>query len=66
MDDITYLGSSQYLIDEFKLSIMPKFDMTDLGVLPYFLGLDVYQGDHGIFIIYMLDMLKTFTCTVLR
>ena len=61
MDDIIYMGSSQYLIDEFKLSIMSKFDMIDLGILHYFIGLQVYQGDHGIFISqkkYILNMLK--------
>ena len=41
VDDIIYMGSSQYLIDEFKLSIMSKFDMIDLGILHYFIGLQV-------------------------
>ena len=63
VDDIIYMGSSQYLIDGFKLSMISKFDMIDLGVLHYFLGLEVYQGDHDIFISqkkYTLDMLKKF------
>ena len=62
-DDIIYMGSSQYLIDEFKLSMMSKFDMTNLGILYYFMGLYVYQGDHDIFISqkkYIMDMLKKF------
>ena len=62
-DDIMDMGSSQYLIDEFKLSMMLEFDMTDLGILHDFLGLEVYQGDHGIFISqkkHLLDMLKKF------
>ena len=57
------MGSSQYLIDVFKLSMMSKFDMIDLDVLHYFFGLEVYQGDHNIFISkkkFMLDMLKKF------
>ena len=63
MDDIVYMGSSQYLIDEFKLSMISEFDMTNLGILHYFLGLEVHQGDHGLFISqkkYMLDILKKF------
>ena len=63
VDDIIYMGSSQYLIYEFKLSMMSKFDMTDLGILHYFLGIKVYQGNHGIFISQKkcrLDMLKKF------
>ena len=34
-----------------------------LGVIYYFLGLEVYQGDHGILIIqkvYILDIIKKF------
>ena len=44
------MGSSQYLIDEFKLSMMPDIYMTDLGIFHYFLGLEVCQGEHGILI----------------
>ena len=50
LDDIIYMGSSQYLIDEFKLSMMSEFEMTDLGIVHYFLDLEVYQGNHGKFI----------------
>ena len=63
VDDIIYMGSSQCLIDKFKLSMMSEFNMTDLGILHYFLGLEVYQGGQGIFTSqkkYMLDMLMKF------
>ena len=63
MDDIIYMGSSHYLIDEFKLSMRLEFDMTDLGILHYYFGLEVYQGDHGVLISQkksMLDMLENF------
>ena len=42
---------------------MSEFYMTDLGILHYSLGFEVYLGDHGICISqnkYMLDMLKIF------
>ena len=42
VDDIIYMGSSQYLINEFRLSMVLELDMTDLGILHYFLGLEVY------------------------
>ena len=67
IDGIIYMGSSQYLItfiDELKLSVMMEFNTIDLGGLHYFLGLEVYQHDHGIFIFQkkdMLDMLKKFS-----
>ena len=44
VDDIIYMGLSPYLIYE------SEFDMMDLGKLYYFIGLEVYQVDHGIFI----------------
>ena len=41
--------------------MMSKIDMTNLSVLYYFLGLEFYRGDHGIFIYqHMMDMLKKF------
>ena len=49
VDDIIYLGSSQYLIYDLKLSMMSEFAMKNLGILYYFLGLEVYRGDHGTF-----------------
>ena len=67
IDGIIYMGSSQYLItfiDEFKLSVMIEFNTIDLGGLHYFLSLEVYQHDHGIFIFQkkdMLDMLNKFS-----
>lgn len=63
VDDIIYLGSSQSLIDDFKSCMMRTFEMTDLGLLKYFLGLEVLQSKEGIFVCqkkYAVDMLKRF------
>jgi len=49
VDDMIYTGSSLKLISEFKESMKRMFDMTDLGELKYFLGLEVSQTDGGIF-----------------
>ena len=49
VDDIIFVGLSQYRIDVFKLSMMSEFDITYLGILHFFLRLEVYQGDHDIF-----------------
>ena len=27
-----------------------EFDMTDLGVMKYFLGIEIHQSDNGIFV----------------
>ena len=61
VDDMIYTGSSMQLIEEFKTSMMSKFEMTDMGKLSYFLGLEVKQSNKGIFVSqqkYAVDLLK--------
>lgn len=63
VDDMIYMGSNELIIAEFKTCMMKKFEMTDLGLLHYFLGLEVKQGFDGIFISqrkYAMDLLKKF------
>jgi len=36
--------------DDFKNSMMLEFDMTDLGMMRYFLGIEVVQSLDGIFV----------------
>ncbi|XP_058008329.1 uncharacterized mitochondrial protein AtMg00810-like [Hevea brasiliensis] len=58
------MGSSPSLIDEFKVCMKKKFEMSDLGVLHYFLGLEVKQVEDGIFVSqrkYATDLLKRFS-----
>ncbi|XP_042939594.1 secreted RxLR effector protein 161-like [Carya illinoinensis] len=50
------------MIEEFKQEMMKSFEMSDLGLLHYFLGMEVCQDD-GIFISqkkYAEDLLKRF------
>ncbi|GJR29462.1 retrovirus-related pol polyprotein from transposon TNT 1-94 [Tanacetum coccineum] len=49
VDDIIYTSSSSCLISEFKESMMEIFEMTDLGELKYFSGLEIIQTHDGIF-----------------
>ncbi|KAD6796057.1 hypothetical protein E3N88_06953 [Mikania micrantha] len=63
VDDIIYTGSSQVLIEEFKKTMVDEFDMTYIGKLQYFLGLEVDQKGNGIFLSqrkYAIDLLKKF------
>lgn len=41
-------GSSLSLIHEFKKEMSKKFEMSDLGLLTYYLGIEVEQGRDGI------------------
>lgn len=50
VDDLIFTGNNKIMIDQFKESMSQEFDMTDLGLMKYFLGLEVRQGTSGIFI----------------
>jgi hypothetical protein len=50
VDDLIYTGNDAAMFEEFKRSMKNKFDMTDLGKMRYFLGVEVRQCDSGIFI----------------
>ncbi|GJW31679.1 retrovirus-related pol polyprotein from transposon TNT 1-94 [Tanacetum coccineum] len=66
-DAITLAGNrantSSQLILEFQASMKKMFDMTDLGELRYFLGLEIIQAKDGIFLTqrkYVEDTLNKF------
>ena len=50
VDDLIYTSSSDLLVEEFRQAMMTEFEMTDLGLLHYFLGIEVTQMNDGIFI----------------
>lgn len=50
MDDLIYTGNDFYMLNDFKQSIMSKLEMSDLEIMNYFLGIEVYQSVAGIFI----------------
>ncbi|KZV39334.1 retrovirus-related Pol polyprotein from transposon TNT 1-94 [Dorcoceras hygrometricum] len=63
VDDLIYTGDDKDLMIEFKTSMMQTFDMTDLGKMKYFLGIEVLQKPEGIFLCqrkYATDVLKKF------
>lgn len=63
VDDLIYTGDDIALMKEFKLSMEREFDMTDLGKMRYFLGIEVLQTDQGIHISqakYVMEVLRRF------
>ncbi|XP_039143969.1 uncharacterized mitochondrial protein AtMg00810-like [Dioscorea cayenensis subsp. rotundata] len=50
MDDIIYMGSSDEMLREFKQTMMKTFEMSDLGLIKYFLGLEVKQSKGSLFL----------------
>ena len=63
VNDMIYMGSSDLLINNFKSCMMSNFEMSDLGLLKYFLGREVLQNADGMFVCqkkYASDLLKRF------
>ncbi|CAA7021062.1 unnamed protein product [Microthlaspi erraticum] len=48
VDDLFVTGNTLKAIDEFKAGMSSKFEMSDLGKLTYYLGIEVNQGEDGI------------------
>jgi len=48
--DVIFTGNDDYLIENFKAVMKEEFEMTDMGLLRYFLGIEVDQNENGIFI----------------
>ncbi|KAH9681306.1 hypothetical protein KPL71_026926 [Citrus sinensis] len=63
VDDLIYCGTSLKMVQEFKKSMLDEFEMTDLGLMKYFLGIQVKQPRGKIFFCqekYVEDLLKKF------
>ncbi|KAG6468657.1 hypothetical protein ZIOFF_073346 [Zingiber officinale] len=63
VDDLIYTSTSKLLLEKFKKAMMDEFEMTDLGLMKYFLGLQVKQSKGEIIISqekYVADILKKF------
>ena len=59
VDDMIYIGN--LTLEEFRTIMRNEFEMIDLGLMKYFLGLEVVQTDQGIFIChhkYATDIVK--------
>eukprot|EP00253_Pinus_taeda_P008551 PITA_08551 len=63
VDDVIFTSNDDYLIENFKTVMKKEFEMTDMGLLRYFLGIEVEQNGNGIFISqekYANEVLKRF------
>jgi Reverse transcriptase (RNA-dependent DNA polymerase) len=61
VDDIIITGNNMEEIKKVKAQLRKKFDIKDLGILKYFLGIEIAHSSKGIFISqrkYILDLLK--------
>ena len=61
VDDMIYYN--HLMLEEFTTFMKKEFEMTELGLMKYFLGMEVTQIDHGNFICqhkYAIDILQGF------
>ena len=66
VDDLIVIGSDVNEIEAFKSQMMNEFEMTDLGYLTYFLGMEFTEDKEGLVmhrIKYASDILKRFILT---
>lgn len=50
VDDMIFTGNNPSMFEDFKRSMVKEFEMTDVGLMAYFLGVEVNQTESGIFI----------------
>ncbi|XP_050139286.1 uncharacterized mitochondrial protein AtMg00810-like [Malus sylvestris] len=63
VDDLILTGSNPSMYEEFKRVMIKEFEMTDIGLMAYYLGIEVKQNEEGIFISqesYTKEILKKF------
>ena len=59
VDDLIFIGSDDFVIVDFKQVMKNEFEMIDIGLLRYFLGIEVKQTENGILPLKQ-NMWKTF------
>lgn len=50
IDDLIFTGNNPNMFEEFKKAMVREFEMTDIGIMAYYLGIEVKQQEDGIFI----------------
>lgn len=48
VDDLIFAGNDESLLEDFKQSMKQEFEMTDLGLMTFFLGVEIRQSSNGI------------------
>ncbi|GJT55151.1 putative ribonuclease H-like domain-containing protein [Tanacetum coccineum] len=69
VDDIIFGSTKKYLCQEFEVMMHKRFQMSFMGELTFFLGLQVKQQADGIFISqdkYVADILKKFDFAIVK
>ena len=63
VDDLIFTGNNPSMFEDFKKEMTKEFEMTDIGLMSYYLGIEVKQEENGILITqegYAKEVLKKF------
>ncbi|KAL4025508.1 hypothetical protein IC575_013909 [Cucumis melo] len=50
VDDLIFTGNCASMFEDLKNAMTQEFEMTDIGLMSYYLGIEVKQSEEGIFI----------------
>ncbi|KAL0549913.1 hypothetical protein IC582_014408 [Cucumis melo] len=50
VDDLIFTGNCASMFEDLKKAMTQEFEMTDIGLMSYYLGIEVKQSEEGIFI----------------
>ena len=50
VNDLIYIGTHPTMIEELKKAMMKEYEMTGLGTMKYFLGIQIKQSPGRIFL----------------
>ena len=50
VDDLLVIGNHTSLVEKFKLEIMEVFEMMNLGLMTFFLRMEIKQSEQEVFI----------------
>jgi len=63
VDDLLLTRNNAWLVQEFKQEMVKVFEMTELGLMSFFLGMEIKQDEYEVFICqkkYAKEILKKF------
>ena len=61
MEDLLITGKNEVFISKFKSELMEEFEMSDLGTMTYFLGIEFHKSKLGLLMHqrkYVVEILK--------
>ena len=63
VDDLIFTGNNPSMFEKFKRAMTQEFEMTDIGLMSYYVGIEVKQMKEGIFVSqerYVKEVLEKF------